>query len=186
MQSTRSYGQERDEKSPKGSLCWLDFFIITDDELIAGGTGWRKLGLLELLGIVQHPFFCFFAGSASSPFLLFPFFCFFAGSASFLSPSHPRCFLMRPLGTFVWPWFPCLPYCFASCSPLFNIDFVMVHLILGHPHLETAPTLESLQQEADVINGMNIKKAFEFIEGPAHKLHVVLIYDLCIVVGVVH
>ena len=120
-------------------------------------------------------------------FLALPFLLFFCWQCIIFVPlAHPRCFLMRPLGTFVWPWFPCLPYCFTSCSPLFNIDFVMVHLILGHQHLETAPTLESLQQEADVINGMNIKKAFEFIEGPAHKLHVVLIYDLCIVVGVVH
>ena len=92
---------------------------------------------------------------------------------------------MRPLVPFSDLGSLAFPIVFLAAL-LFDIDFVMVHLILGHPHPETAPTLESLQQEADIVNGMNIERAFEFTEGPAHELHVVSIYDLCIIVGVVH
>ena len=50
----------------------------------------------------------------------------------------------------------------------------------------TTPRLESVQQEVDIVNGVDVERAFEFVMGPADELHIVSINDLRIVVVIIH
>ena len=63
---------------------------------------------------------------------------------------------------------------------------MVTHITLGHPYPMATPTLECLQQGANIIDSVDLEWALEFAIRPSNELRLVSIDNLRVVVGIVH
>ena len=88
--------------------------------------------------------------------------------------------------TLVWPFLPLLYHNFSCCLTFFYICLVSCHFSLWKSHPKTCSAYKGSMESLEVIDTVDLVRAYQLMMSPTNQLHTQPLYDLGVVILIIH